>query len=95
MAAYNTVPTEDVHLNEPKAPQNRMLALVAAVCFASAVAGATVAPSAVRGLSRSPLRRRQQYLLPEEEGTRHVHPYRNQGDMWNDRGHYGQHVLLK
>ena len=45
MAAYNTVPTEDSHLNEPKAPQNRkaLIALVAAVCFASACAGA-VAP---------------------------------------------------
>ena len=52
MATYNTVPTEDTHLNEPKAPQNRkaLIALVAAVCFASACAGA-VAPSAVRGLS--------------------------------------------
>ena len=53
MVAYNTVPlSEDARLNEPKAPQNRkaMIALVAAVCFASACAGA-VAPSAVRGLS--------------------------------------------
>ena len=52
MATYNTVPTEKARLNEPKAPQNRkaLIALVAAVCFASACAGA-VAPSAVRGLS--------------------------------------------
>ena len=53
MVTYNTVPlSEDARLNEPKAPQNRkaLIALVAAVCFASACAGA-VAPSAVRGLS--------------------------------------------
>ena len=33
MATYNTLPTvsEDALINEPKAPQNRMLALVAAV----------------------------------------------------------------
>ena len=55
MVTYNTVPlSEDARLNEPKAPQNRkaMIALVAAVCFASACAGA-VAPSAVRGLAGS------------------------------------------
>ena len=60
MATYNTLPTvcEDALINEPKAPQNRKaIAIVAAVCFASAVAGATVAPSAVRGLStRGPAR---------------------------------------
>ena len=51
MVTYNTVPlSEDARLNEPKAPQNRKaIALVAAVCFASAVAGAAVAPSAVAG----------------------------------------------
>ena len=51
MVVYNTVPlSEDARLNEPKAPQNRkaLIALVAAVCFASEVAGATAAPSAVR-----------------------------------------------
>ena len=43
MVTYNTVPlSEDARLDEPKAPQNRMLALVAAVCFASACAGASV-----------------------------------------------------
>ena len=55
MVAYNTVPlSEDARLNEPKAPQNRkaLIALVSAVCFASACAGA-VAPSAVRGLAGS------------------------------------------
>ena len=36
-----------------------------------------------------------QYLLREEKGTRNVHQYRNKGNMWNDRGHYGQHGLLK
>ena len=55
MVVYNTVPlSEDARLNEPKAPQNRkaLIALVSAVCFASACAGA-VAPSAVRGLAGS------------------------------------------
>ena len=52
MVAYNTVPlSEDARLNEPKAPQNRkaLIALVAAVCFASACAGA-VAPSPGRSV---------------------------------------------
>ena len=55
MATYNTLPTvsEDALINEPKAPQNsKAIAIVAAVCFASACAGA-VAPSAVRGLAGS------------------------------------------
>ena len=41
MVTYNTVPlSEDARLNEPKAPQNRKaIALVAAVCFASADRG--------------------------------------------------------
>ena len=55
MAFYDTIPTtvsEDALISGPKAaPLNRKaIALVAAVCFASAVAG-TAAPSAVRGLS--------------------------------------------
>ena len=53
MASYNTIPTvsEDALISEPKAAPNRkVIAIVAAVCFASACAG-TVAPSAVRGIS--------------------------------------------
>ena len=47
MATYNTLPTvsEDALINEPKAPQNRKaIAIVAAVCFASASVGALVQP---------------------------------------------------
>ena len=53
MATYNTLPTvsEDA-LIEPKAPQNRKaIAIVAAVCFASASVGALVQPHAARGIT--------------------------------------------
>ena len=54
MATYNTLPTvsEDALINEPKAPQNRKaIAIVAAVCFASASVGALVQPHAARGIT--------------------------------------------
>ena len=54
MATYNTLPTvsEDALINEPKAPQNRRaVAIVAAVCFASASIGALVQPHAARGIT--------------------------------------------
>ena len=54
MVAYNTVPlSEDARLNEPKAPQNRkaLIALVSAVCFASASVGALVQPHAASGIT--------------------------------------------
>ena len=54
MATYNTLPTvsEDALINEPKAPQNRKaIAIVAAVCFASASVGALVQPHAASGIT--------------------------------------------
>ena len=54
MATYNTLPTvsEDALINQPKAPQNRKaIAIVAAVCFASASVGALVQPHAARGIT--------------------------------------------